>query len=130
MEKEHSYMISVEVIGPEGLNPDEIVQEIEHELSGRELEVGDPSGNMILVEIGAIGDCEGLLDDGMKYRKVAAIEGGSDVLIWQDPANRSNGWGARVMIGHSWDLNRWPTAADAIRARDAMRDEFYKVVEK
>lgn len=116
----HSYMVSVEVVGPEGLDPDAVASEIENEV-GQEIECYAPSGNCVLLEIGAVADCDSLLDDGVKFRAGSVIPPGRDVLIWCDPAGDGD-WGARVSSFDVWPAVRFPTAEMAIKGRDTLRD--------
>jgi len=114
----HSYMVSVEVVGPEGLDPDAVASEIENEV-GQEIECYAPSGNCVLLEIGAVADCDSLLDDGVKFRAGSVIPPGSSALIYQD---QEDTWGARLHWGDIWPVTRYDTAEDAILGRDTLRD--------
>jgi hypothetical protein len=111
-----SYMISVEVVAQEGLDPDALATEIEHQL-GPEFEVHTSAGGMVLVEIGAVADCDDLLDAGVKYRKCSPIPPGSEALIWRD---QEGTWGARVKHSDVWPTHRYQSAEGAIQGRDRM----------
>ncbi len=53
--------------------------------------------------------------------RVSTIPASSSALIWQDVDGQ---WGARIHYADVWPVTRYPTAEDAIEARDKMRDDY------